>query len=348
MMRKKKSAREDKKVQNPFVYFEPVKGADFSNRDDVIDEVSKITFQSKVQGNLWIVGERQVGKTSLLQRIERIYEDESHEVELYGTDKEFKVRFIYFNCQLIRDDEGFYQNLTQCFANYFDFKIEEKDKPYENFLSWVREIYEKGYYIIFLLDEFDAFIEKFKRKSPEDTAHFIDTFNVLKQDIPRLKDRRKAFGVVCAANCTYGELTENLELTGSGLTFLQEIDLLNFSRKQVIDLARQYLKGNRVKFSESEILFCYQMTHGYPLFTQNLFYIMYDQKRKTQKKPPEKFLKIVKKQYGKAFQKTVEDWEKQKKLTRRTILKIKTIAKGFKDEAKDFSSDIILKLIKDQ
>ena len=346
-MRKNKSAGEGKKAQNPFVYFEPVKGADFSNREEVIAEVSKITFQDKTQGNVWIVGERQVGKTSLLQRIERIYEDESHEVELYGTGNEFKMRFIYFNCQLVRDDEGFYQNLTQCFANYFDFKIEEKDKPYENFLSWVREIFEKGYYIIFLLDEFDAFIEKFKRKSPEDTAHFLDTFNVLKQDIPRLKDRRKALGVVCAANCTYAELTENLDLTGSGLTFIQEMDLQNFSEKQVFDMADQYLQGNQVKFSESEIRFCYQMTHGYPLFTQNLFSIMYDEKRKTQGKSPENLLKIVKKQYGKAFQKTIEDWEKQKKLTRRTILKIKTIAKGFKDEIKDFSSDIVVKLIKE-
>lgn len=331
--------------QNPFIYFEPVKGSDFSNRERNIEEISKITFKSKQQGNVWVVGERQVGKTSLLQSIERLYQDDLPIIELYGTGQEFKVLFLYFNCQIIRDDNGFYQNLTQCFANHFDFKIEEKDKPYDNFINWLRNIYEKRYYIIFLLDEFDAFIEKIARRSADDAAHFLESFNALKQNIPGWKDKRKAFGIVCASNCTPGELTENLDLAGSGLTFIQEIELANFSDKQVFQLANQYLEGNQIQFSESEIQFCYQMTHGYPLFTQHLFSIMYEEKRKNQDRSTQDFLKVVKNEYGKAFKKTVEDWEKQKKLTHRTKLKIKDILKDIKGDIKDISFAVITRII---
>jgi Cdc6-like AAA superfamily ATPase len=332
-------------IQNPFVYFEPVKGHDFSNREEIIHEISRITFQSKQQGNVWVVGERQVGKTSLLQRIERSYQDEHPIVNLYGTGQEFKVLFIYFNCQIIRESNGFYQNLTQCFANQFDFKIEEKENPDATFINWLKHIYEKKYYIVFLLDEFDAFIEKFTRRFADDAAHFLDTFNVLKQDIPGLKDKRKAFGVVCASNCTYGELTENLDLSGSGLTFVQEIELSNFTEKQVFDMANQYLDGNPIQFSESEIQFCYKMTHGYPLFAQHLFSIMYEEKTKKPDRPDKDFLKVVKSEYGKAFKKTVEDWEKQKKLTHRTKLKLKAILEDTKDEIKDVASTVITKII---
>jgi Cdc6-like AAA superfamily ATPase len=294
---------------------------------------------------VWVVGERQVGKTSLLQRIERLYRDSYPIVKLYGTDREFKVLFIYFNCQIIRDDNGFYRNLTQSFTNHFDFKMEEEDNPYESFINWLKNVYEKRYYIIFLLDEFDAFIEKFTRKSADDAAHFLDTFNVLKQDIPGLKDKRKAFGVVCAANCAFGELTETLDLSGSGLNFVQEIELPNFTKTQVRQLANQYLEENQIQFSESEIQFCYEMTHGYPLFTQNLFSIMYEEKRKDRERLTKDFLKVVKNQYGKAFKKVVEEWEKQKKLTHRTVMKIQDIAKDIKGEVKDISSAVITKII---
>lgn len=344
----KSSVEVGKSNLNPFIYIEPVRGADFSNRDTVINKISKITFQSKAQGSVWVVGERQMGKTSLLQQMERLYQDAPPVITLYGTDKNFNVLFLYFNCQLIRDENGFYQCLTQCLANHFDFKIEPGSAPSENFINWLKETYEKQYYIIFLLDEFDAFIEKLILKSSVDAGQFLDTLNVLKQDIPGLKDHQKAFGLICAANYSIGELTKDLTLTGSGLTFFEEIELANFSEKQVKDLAKKYLEGNHVQFSEAEHQFCYKMTHGYPLFTQNLLSIMYDEKQNELAGASEKdFLKSVKTEYGKAFKNIVEGWEKQHKLTERTKLKIKEIVKSSKDALLiDIPSTVISNLIK--
>lgn len=330
--------------KNPFIFYEPVRGDDFYNREDNITKITKITYKKKQQGNVWLVGERQVGKTSLLHRIYSIHQDDRPSIELYGTKKEFKVQFIYFNCQLIRDDNSFYQQLTQTFINNFDFKIREKRKSYDNFINWLIRIYERNYYIIFLLDEFDAFIEKFIRKSPDDAANFLDTFNVLKQDIPGLKDRSRAFGFVCASNSTFADLTRDIELSGSGFTNFQEEELGHFTEEQLSELAELYLKNSAIRFSDEEIKFCYKMTKGYPFFAQNLFSIIFDEKIKNQGDLPKGFLtSTVKKEFKKVFEKTLKDWESQKRLPRRTGEKLLELAKEL---AVEIPARIGAKLIK--
>lgn len=314
--------------KNPFIFYEPVRGDDFYNREENITKIEKITYKERQQGNVWLVGARQVGKTSLLHRIYSLHQDERPSIILYGADKEFKVQFIYFNCQMLRDDNGFYQQMTQTFVNHFDFKIKEKRKSYDNFIKWLIRIYERDYYIIFLLDEFDAFIEKFIRKSPDDAAHFLDTLNVIKQDIPGLKDRSRAFGFVCASNSTFADLTRNIELSGSGFTNFQEEELSNFTEKQLSELANLYLENSAIRFSDEEIKFCYKMTKGYPFFAQNLYSIIFDEKIKNQGDLPKGFLShTAKKEFKKAFKKTLNDWKDQNRLTPRTIEKIQDTAR---------------------
>lgn len=314
--------------QNPFVYYEPVKGKDFFNREDIIKKIEKITIKEKQQGNVWLIGERQSGKTSLLHKIYILYKDENPSVELYSTGKEFKVKFIYFNCQMIRDDNSFYQHLTQTFINHFDFKISKKKNHYDNFINCLIKIHQLNYYLIFLFDEFDAFIEKYIRKSTDDAAHFLDTFNVIKQDIPGLKDRTKAFGFVCASNSTFSDLTGDIKLSGSGFTSVRAEELLHFTEEQLLGLCDRYLEGNPIQFSEDEIKFCYQMTKGYPFFVQNLFSIIYENKiKKTGDLPKSILTKEIKKKFRSEFEKTLKEWKKQKRLTIRTKEKIQKIAK---------------------
>jgi hypothetical protein len=300
---------------NPFVYTEPVMGEDFTNREAVIKKISLETFQRKAQGNVWVVGERQIGKTSLLHQIDRLNQDEPPIIKLYGTNQNFKVTFLYHNCQSIRDEIGFYQSITELLVNHFNIRIAKKD-PYGNFIHCLKEIYKKQFYVIFLMDEFDAFIEKFIQKSKEDAGHFLDTLNVLIHGVPGLKERQKVFGLICTANCTLGELTKDLKLSGSGLPIFLEIQLANFSEAQISQLATQYLKGNVMQFSDSELQFCYKMTYGYPLFTQNLLSIMYEEKQKIPAGSTAKdFLKSVENEYGKSFKRIIEGWEKQNRLS---------------------------------
>jgi len=309
----------DKKdFQNPFCYLEPVKGEDFINREEIIDNISNITFGQKQQGNVWVVGERQVGKTSLLKKIESIYKDNANYpvITLYGTNERFKVLFKYVNCQLIRDETDFHQRLSQALINHFNFKIEieEKENTFDVFINTLKMVHDKQYYIIFLLDEFDALIEKMKRKSLEDTSHFFEKLNVLKHEISELEDC-KAFGLILAANLTFVELINNFELKidGSGMNYLVNAELNDFRYPQVTDLIKLYLRDNPIQFSDKEIKYCFAMTKGYPLFTQKLLSIMYDEKMANFEE--DKYTidyKKIEKEYKKTLFAEIESWGKQK------------------------------------
>ena len=58
----------------------PVQGEDFYNRVTIRDDILKITVTDKFKGSVWLAGERQVGKTSLLKHIDQRHpvEDRTH------------------------------------------------------------------------------------------------------------------------------------------------------------------------------------------------------------------------------------------------------------------------------
>ena len=108
---------------NPFVYNEPVKGADFFNREEIIDDLLNETIRGKSHGNVWLTGERQVGKSSLLQYIESDCVKKRKTIKVYGSDEETRVVYVYTNVQDCDTKEKFYQNLRQALKNRFDFKL---------------------------------------------------------------------------------------------------------------------------------------------------------------------------------------------------------------------------------
>jgi polynucleotide 5'-kinase involved in rRNA processing len=83
-MEKDEVFRLDMKMpQNPFVYNAPVRGEDFFNREETIIEILKETVTGKSQGTVWVVGERQVGKTSLLRYLQSYYKDSPEKIEFF-------------------------------------------------------------------------------------------------------------------------------------------------------------------------------------------------------------------------------------------------------------------------
>jgi len=99
---------------NPFVYNAPVQGTDFYNREKIAETLLRETVTGKKsQGNVWITGERQVGKTSLLRFMQSKYENSLDKVKLYKVDGFFKVSFIDLNVQDTKTTADFYRNLRQ-------------------------------------------------------------------------------------------------------------------------------------------------------------------------------------------------------------------------------------------
>jgi AAA+ ATPase superfamily predicted ATPase len=79
---------------NPFVFNAPVRSSDFFNREKVIKKIIELLF-GKAQGDIWLTGERQVGKTSVLQHLENSGDEYAKPFFHYIIKKEMKPVFIY-------------------------------------------------------------------------------------------------------------------------------------------------------------------------------------------------------------------------------------------------------------
>lgn len=338
------SVVELKRNENPFIYNAPVRGADFFNRDEVIDKLLHETITGKSQGNVWVTGERQVGKTSLLRYIQAKYEHYSGKIELYPTEEHFNVAFIYLNVQDTRTRDDFYRDLRQGLKNFFDFKIDPTDDSYGSFIDALKHLhFEQKYYIVFLLDEFDAFIEHLTADEPKLATSFLAEFNKLIQGVSEIKDEPKIFGCIFAANHTIEDLVKknDIDRRGSGLV-VENIELRWFTREQVEELSRNYLKNNSLKLSSEDIDLCFKMTQGYPYFVQKFFSITYEQKSNV---PFSAYnLKKIKEDYGKMFLETIKGWGGTK-MPGRTLEKLKDLSGKILKNVGDKSLDVVFKAI---
>jgi virulence-associated protein VapD len=334
---------------NPFIYNAPLGVVDFYNREEIIEKLLKETATGRSQGNVWVTGERQVGKTSLLKYIDSEYGKfgkSVKKVQLYRMEGFHEVAFIYLNIQDNKTRDDFYRNLRQSLKDTFDFKIETKDEPFQDYLEALKHLYvERCIYTIFLIDEFDAFIENLASKDQDAATSFIAELNRMIQGISTLKNEPKVFGCVFTANHTIEDLMKENEIKrrGSGLV-VESMELPWFDKLQIEELAHKYLKGNPIQFLPEEIDFCFKMTQGYPYFVQKLFYLMYNEKSES---PGQKnCLKRVRKEYGDSFRETIKGWGGAN-MPKRTLRKLKDLAGNIMKEAGDTVFSLILKMIEE-
>jgi hypothetical protein len=339
--------KEQETEQNPFVYGKPVRISDFYNRDEIIRLLLAKAVDGKMQKDVWITGERQVGKTSLLRYIQSKYENINKKIKLYTTEEQLDAAFIYLNVQDTKTREDFYRNLRQSLKNVFDFKIEPLDESFNNFIEALKYLYlQQKYYIVFLVDEFDAFIQNMAADKLEDTPIFINELNkLLEEGVPALNGKLKIFSCIFAANRTIEDILNESGITarGSGL-MVDEIELPWFNKEQVAGLANRYLKNYSIQFSDQETDFCFKMTWGYPYFVQQLYHIMY--KQKIIDPDPKSYLSKVKEEYGKDFNETVKRWAGQN-LPDRTKHKLKNLAKDLIKKVGDRSLSLLFKGIEE-
>jgi hypothetical protein len=312
---------------NPFIYNTPVRGEDFCNREEIIQTLLKHAVIGKSQGNVWIVGERQTGKTSLLRYIQLSHEDYNERIHVYGTNEKMKVAFIYMNCQTLKKPNDYYDKVFQSLNDFFDFKIKRQDDHYTCFIDALTKVYELKHYIVFLLDEFDAFIQKMIHTNPDQVDIFLSELNNMSQAFSKIKGEPKIFSCVFAANYTPGELLKNITISGSGL-ISEMIVLPFFTCDHIHELATRYLQNHTLSFSDSEIQFCYKITNGYPYLVQKLLSIMYDQKMRLPQVNPQYFEKI-KQIFQLELEAIIENWGHET-MPPRTKNKINDILEKFK------------------
>lgn len=293
---------------NPFVYNSPVKGKDFFNREKAVEKILKETVRGKSQGSIWITGERQIGKTSLIKHIQSMNDDFSEKVRPYGTKKSLDVAFVFANVQGCENVDEFFNTLWQGLKDFFDFKLRKTNSGYKNFLNAMTEVYlKRKHYTVFLIDEFDAFIETIAYKDIQVATNFLAKLSSLLQEIDEIDEGSKTFSCVFTANHDIKELlnANGIDNRGSGL-IVEALNLKWFTKLQVGQLAKRYMKDCDFQFSEKEIELCFKSTQGYPYFTQKMLSLMYDAKKIITNE--KQYRNTVKVEFGEMFKETIEDW----------------------------------------
>jgi AAA+ ATPase superfamily predicted ATPase len=311
---------------NPFVYNSPVRGKDFFNREKPVEKILKETVTGKTQGNVWITGERQIGKTSLLRHIQSFNENNKQTVIPYGSKRKLDVAFIFVNVQGCNNEEEFFNSLWQGMKDFFDFKVRKTSSAYKNFINGLDEAYNKRkHYIVFLVDEFDAFIETLASQETPDASKFLAKLSSLLQEVDEIKHDSKIFSCVFTANHDITEmLNENyIDIRGSGL-IVEAITLKWFTKTQTKQLAKKYLEGDELQFTNAELDLCFNSTQGYPYFTQKMLSLMYETRQRIDN--DRIFVKVVKNEFGQMFKETIEDWGGDN-IPTRTLKKLKEMAK---------------------
>jgi len=312
---------------NPFVYNSPVIGEDFMGREKVVRKVLKETIAGKSQGNIWISGERQIGKTSLLKRIHAMNDEFTQKVIPYGTNKELDSAFLFSNVQGCKTEEEFFHTLWLSLVDHFKLELRQTENKYSNFITAMKEVYQvKGFYILFLIDEFDAFIETLSYKNPEKGNKFLAKLSSLLQEVDEIDNGSKAFSCVFASNHDMKELLTQNFIDGRGSGLIVEAHSLKwFTKAEVTKLADKYLKGNKIQFSEKEINLCFGATHGYPYFTQKMLSLMYE--ARLEMKSAKVYIETVKKDFAVMFEETLNDWGGDR-MPIRTLKKLEVMVKG--------------------
>ncbi len=309
---------------NPFVYNSPVRGHDFFNREASIQKILRETVTGKSQGNIWITGERQIGKTSLLRRIQSLNGTYNETVIPYGTDKKLQVAFIFTNVQGCLTEDDFFNLLSQALIEHFDLKYKKAKIAYKNFIGALTEVYEKhNHYTVFLIDEFDAFVETLAYEVSQTATSFLAKLSSLLQEVDEIDEGVKTFSCVFTANHDMKELLNANKIDGRGSGLIVEaLTLKWFTHAQVKALVKRYLHGNEVQFTDKEIDLCYGATHGYPYFTQKMLSMMFDAKKVITDE--REYQVVVRNEFAEMFKETMEDWGGEN-MPQRTLRKLRDL-----------------------
>ena len=264
--------------QNPFVTNSPVRGQDFFGRKKTISDII-LFLKNKHQINFLIYGQRRIGKTTLLKKIQ------------YTAQSLQLAHPVYFNVQdksrtplpqlLLEIVDGIYSKLDlKLVVNQEDFHGSKAVHYFkEYFFPTVMDKIDKNQpnqVLLLLFDEFDVLAGSKDIKDIDDSSvniNHIRTF-ASKSFIPfivrlsqEIQEKKYPVKFIFAVGSHYKDLElkrlRQLKKFGPG----KEISY--FTKKEMENLLKT-LSDKYIPFEQEAIDGIYALTSGHPYFTQCL------------------------------------------------------------------------------
>jgi Cdc6-like AAA superfamily ATPase len=260
-------------VVSPFIFNNPVNGENFFDRENVLEDMLNYLFRRRDRGNIWLLGQRQSGKTSILKHLETEFNKIKHK-----TNKGQLVKFIYFDCQAVSNKALLFDEIASKIGLNLDLSHKSTIRVASDYFTSVfKQILEKNYYIILLLDEFDALLDYHGNRDERIKAeNVVKDIRVRINGIPKLPRQPKLISAVFASDRRYKDLASHFKI-GSPLNYF-EIELEWFDDTQIEKLIQQYLPNDYSIFNHNDIHLCFQLSQGHPKLVQKVLDLIYCQK----------------------------------------------------------------------
>ena len=261
------------KENNPFSYGNAISDPErFIGRRREIEQLHSRLHNAEFESSA-IVGERRVGKTSLLKYLAQ------PETIIQAGFSAGEYLFVYIDLQIIgpnKTPSDFWQRVLR------SLKYRITDKDLKDLIDEVCEeeaidafilddlftmVDDLGLHVVLLLDEFE--------RVTQNPAFDVDFFSGL-----RATAIHHNLALIPSSRRELIELTHSKEVQDSPFfNIFSNVTLKLFSEAEARELLGTYLTGHRVHFTEQEIVYLLEAAGPHPYFLQMLGYHLYEAHR---------------------------------------------------------------------
>lgn len=250
--------------RNPFIAGGPVLPAQFcGRRREVLQILDAIHHPSR--GSVSVVGERRIGKTSLLHYVAAPATRQDRD---FGT---LHTVFLYKDCSHFspfspeRFWRGILKDLQTALAGQpqnaaLSALLQRETPGLEDMEALLRELEGGGILLVLLLDEFEYVLAA---ESAVQSRDFLGGLRAL------INQRERVLSLVTATRQPLADLCRNFRFAGSPFyNNFANLTLRPFSRREAESLLSQALSSSAVQFSADEQALIFELGGTHPLLLQ--------------------------------------------------------------------------------
>ncbi|MCU0289612.1 MAG: AAA-like domain-containing protein [Acidobacteria bacterium] len=269
--------------RNPFNHGSPVKDEEFFGRQEIIDNI--LSFLSKEnEFNFTIFGQRRMGKTSLLRKIQEVANKVNHTYPVYfNLQDKARTQLPQLLFEIAKQITAALGLQLEVKENDFidsqaSFNFKEKFIP-----SVFAELRNEKGQLLLLFDEFDVLgeIEDIEGNLIIGAFAYKTFIPFIASLLEEIQINKYPLKIIFAVGRNYKDLDR--QRFGQITKFGPQEEIANFTLEETRKLLKKYSE-HIIPFKEEAINEIYMLTSGHPYFTQCLAASAFDAAETNKKK----------------------------------------------------------------